>query len=216
MSQTFTFVEDGNFLINQFPGVTGPDGIQLLFTVTGTNSGVLAVNTAPPGSALSLTNIPYLKGSLVEQAAGTAITASGLVYVSANQAARGDLYLVLNWTSGSTVVLVSTASIGGGGGGSGGEVPAADVTPGTFGANSGSLGDYAVPDDFTVADLRTTNGPVTDLSLSGSTSTIRGGSGTGSGTTQFVARSAAGQTAAFVVASGTTVRWGLQKGTDAE
>lgn len=197
-----TYTEDGNFLLNAAPGLSGPDGIALLFTITGTTSGVLAVNTAPPGAAVALTNIPYLNGSLVEQSAGTAITASGLAYVSAAYAAL-DLYLVLNWTSGATVVQVSTNSSGSAGGGGGGDVPAGDVTPGTFGANSGSLGDYAVPDDFTVADLLTTSGTITRLSQSATTAAVNVGSGTGSGTSDLNVLAALGQNASVTLRAGT-------------
>lgn len=151
---SYTFVADGDYRINQTPGQSSEDGLVLSFGITGTTSGVLAVNTAPPGSAVSLSNIAYLNASLASQSAGTAITASGLAYVSATDAARGDLYLVLNWTSGETVVRVGPSSLGNAGG-AGGSVPAADVTAGTFGANSGSVGDYAFPDDVTVTDLLT-------------------------------------------------------------
>ena len=148
---SYTFTSDNQYLINAAPGVNGPDGIVCSFVISGTNSGVLKVNTAPPGSAVSLSSVPYLNASLALQSAGTAITATGLAYVSAADAARGDLYLDLNWTSGSVVVDVATASIGGGGS-SGGTVPAADVTAGTFGANAGETGDYTFPDDVVVND----------------------------------------------------------------
>ena len=153
---SFTMTADGNYLLNATPGVSSEDGLALSFTITGTNSGVLAVNTAPPGAALSLSDVAYLNGSLIAQSAGTAITATGLAYVSAETASRGDLYLVLNWTSGTVVVTVAPSSLGGSGSGApGGAIPAGDVTAGTFGANSGEVGDYAVPDDFTVADVLT-------------------------------------------------------------
>lgn len=151
MATTYTFSADDSYLINRAPGEASADGLVLSFTITGTNSGVLAVNTAPPGAAVSLSNIAYLNGSLVSQSAGTAITATGLAYVSAENATRGDLYLVLNWTSGSVVVNVAPSSLGGGGS-SGGTIPAGDVTSGTFGANTGDTGTYGFPNDVTVAD----------------------------------------------------------------
>lgn len=148
---TQTLTADGNFLLNATPGEASADGLALSFTITGTNSGVLAVNTAPPGAAVSLSDVAYLNGSLAAQSAGTAITATGLAYVSAETAARGDLYLVLNWTSGTVVVNVAPSSLGNSGTSPGGTIPAADVTAGTFGANSGETGIYTVPNGLVVA-----------------------------------------------------------------
>ena len=145
-----TLASDDTFLLNTAPGNNGPDGLVFSITVTGTNSLVLYKNTAPPGSAVSLTSIPYMNASLALQSAGTAITATGLAYVTQENAGF-DLYGTLNWTSGSVVIGAATASIGGGGS-SGGNVPAGDVTAGTFGSNSGETGDYTFPDDLVVAD----------------------------------------------------------------
>ena len=193
MSQTYTLAADGNFLLNAAPGLNGPDGLALLFTITGTSSGVLAVNTAPPGAAVSLTNIGYLNGSRVAQSAGTAITGSGLAYVSAANAAL-DLYLVLNWTSGTTVVQVATASSGGSGANT--SLPAGDITAGTFGSNSGETGGYTFPGDLT------TNGTSAALAQSATSGTVAVGLGTQTSSAQLVLRGAAAQTRAVTWRTG--------------
>lgn len=197
MPQTYTFESDNQYLINPAPGQASPDGLTLLFTITGTNSGVLKINTAPPGAAVSLTSIPYLNGSLALQSAGTAVTASGLAYILPEYTAN-DLYLDLNWTSGSTVVLVSPRASGGSGGGSGGETPAADVTPGTFGANIGSTGDYAFPDDVVVGDDADVVGDLT----AGTIASDGALSGTGITGTSLTINGAAANPAATVVTTG--------------
>jgi hypothetical protein len=181
----------GATLLNAAGANLSPDGIALSITVTGTNSLVLAQNTAPPGAAVSLSNVAYLNGSLVPQSAGTAITASGVYYILPANGSL-DLWGTNTWTSGSVVVRVSAASLGNAG--SGGPVSAGDVEPGTFGANVGSVGDYAVPDDFTVADQLTTSGTSTELSQAATTAAVNVGAGTNSGATVLRIRGAAGQT----------------------
>ncbi len=142
-----TLDADGDFLLNTGSQNVGPDGVQFAFTVTGTNSLVLKKNTAPPGAAVNLVSVAFVDGGLTARAADTAITATGIAYVSAADAAL-DLYATLNWTSGAVVVRTSAASIGG----PDGSVPAADVTPGTFGANTGAapVGGYSFPTGLTV------------------------------------------------------------------
>lgn len=167
--QTFTLSSTGVYRLNVAPDNVGPDGVRFQFTIDGTTSGVLAKNTAPPGSAVSLTNVAYLNASLVVQAAGTAVTASGLAYITAADAAL-DLYLTLTHTSGTVVVNVDKANIGGGSA-PGGAVPAADVTAGTFGANTGDTGDYTFPDDVTVTDVLTADELVADTSITGTLAT---------------------------------------------
>ena len=214
---TQTCTADGNFLLNATPGESSADGLALTFTITGTNSGVLAVNTAPPGAAVSLANVAYLNGALAPQSAGTAITASGLAYVSAETASRGDLYLVLNWTSGTVVVNVAPSSLGNSGASPGGTIPAADVTAGMFGANTGDVGDYSVPDDFTVGDVLTTSGATTSLSQSATTAQVNVGSGTGSGNSVTVVRGAAGTERILAFNTGTSsARWRLSANSTAE
>ena len=149
-------------------GVYGPDGIRFQFTESGTSSAVLSKNINPPGSAVSLTNVAYLNGSLALQSAGTAITGSGLAYVSAADVGL-DIYLTVTVTSGTLVVEMAPASIGGGT--SGGDIPAGDVTAGTFGSNSGSTGDYSFPDDVTVADVLTADELVGTTSITGTLAT---------------------------------------------
>jgi len=159
---TMTLSATGVYRLNVAPENIGPDGVRFDFTESGTVSGVLSKNIAPPGSAVSLTNVAYLNGSLASQSAGTAITASGLAYVSAADAAL-DLYMTLTVTSGSLVVAVAPANIGT----AAGDVSAGDITAGTFGANSGSVGDYGFPDDVTVADVLTADELVATTSITG-------------------------------------------------
>ena len=137
-------------LINVGGANTGPDGLQLIFTITGTNSLVLKKNTAPPGAAQSLSNIAYVNGSLAAQSAGTAITASGIAYITPENAGF-DIYATNTWTSGLVVVRAIPSSLGASSA-SGGTIPAADVTAGTFGANTGDVGDFTFPDDVVVND----------------------------------------------------------------
>lgn len=151
---TFTISDSSTVLVN--PGGTGegPDGVRLQCAVSGTNSVVLKKNINPPGVAASLVDVAYLNASLVAQSAGTAITSSGLAYVSAADAAY-DLYAVNTWTSGSVVITTAPAVIGGGAS----DVAAADITSGTFGANSGDVGTYLFPGSVTTATSQTiTNG----------------------------------------------------------
>lgn len=152
MGQTYTLSATGAYRLNIAPENVGPDGILLQFTESGTSSIVLSKNIAPPGTTASLTDIGYLNGSLVAQSAGTAITATGLAYVSAADAAL-DIYGTLTLTSGTLVVNVGPANLGAGG--NDGNLPAGDITAGTFGSNTGSVGDYTFPDDLTVADVLT-------------------------------------------------------------
>lgn len=212
-----TLSATGATLLNAGGANLSPDGMALSITVTGTNSLVLAQNTAPPGSAVSLTDVAYLNGSLVAQSAGTPITASGVYYIAAANASL-DLWGTNTWTSGSVVISISPASIGGGGG-AGGPVPAGDVTSGTFGANTGDVGDYEVPDDFTVADLLTTNGTSTELSQAATTSAVNVGAGTNSGATVLRIRGAAGQTRTLSWRTGAAAagdRWAIVAGATAE
>jgi hypothetical protein len=165
MGQTYTLTATGEYLLNVAPDNVSPDGICLQFTESGTASIVLAKNTAPPGSAVALTNVQYLNGSLAVQSAGTAVTASGLAYISAADAAL-PIYGTLTLTSGTLVVNVSPANIGSGGGG-GGPVGAADVTAGTFGASTGEVGDYTFPVDVAVTDVLTADELVATTSITG-------------------------------------------------
>ena len=112
MSQSVQYLtSDGDFLLNPAGEGVGPDGVVLTITVSGTNSLVLKKNMAAPGAAVSLVEVGYLNGSLAAQSAGTAITASGLAYVSREDAGF-DLYGALDWTSGSVLVKANTASLG--------------------------------------------------------------------------------------------------------
>ena len=137
-------------LINAGGSNSGPDGLQIIFTITGTNSLVLKKNTAPPGAAQSLSNIPYVNKSLAAQSAGTAVTASGIAYITPENAGF-DIYATNTWTSGAVVVRATPSNLGASSGG-GGTIPAADVTSGTFGANTGDVGDFTFPDDVVVND----------------------------------------------------------------
>lgn len=162
-----TLDADAATLLNPAAANVGPDGVCFTFTITGTNSLVLSKNTAPPGATPVLVDVAYLNGSLALQSAGTAITATGLAYVSPDDAAL-DLWATLNWTSGAVVSFASAANLGaGGGGGSGGPVSAGDVTAGTFGQFTGSTGDYAFPDDVTVADDLTAADVIATATISG-------------------------------------------------
>lgn len=172
---TQTFTSTGTYLLNTSPENIGPDGIMLQFTETGTQSMVLSKNTAPPGAAASLTNVAYLNGSLAVQSAGTAVTASGLAYVSAADAAL-PIYGTLTSTSGSLVVSVSPANLGG----SEGSISAADITPGTFGANTGATGTYTAPG--TLAATAVTGTTVTGTTVTGTTQVATGAAALGSGT----------------------------------
>jgi hypothetical protein len=107
-----TLTESGVYLLNTGGQNATAAGLALLLTEDGTQSIVLAVNTAPPGAAVSLTNIPYLTDTLAPIAGGTAITSSRLIYVAAQYAAL-DLYGTLTATSGSLVVQVSPWNSGG-------------------------------------------------------------------------------------------------------
>lgn len=101
---TQTLSSDGDFrLLHGGENVTPNVGVALQFTVTGTNSFVLGRNTAPPGSAVSLAEIPYTAADGETIAAGVALTTSQLVYLRAEDAAT-DVYATLAWTNGSVVV----------------------------------------------------------------------------------------------------------------
>ena len=164
--QTHYFTSDGDFRINTGGQGVGPDGLVVSFVITGTNSVVLKKNTAPPGSAVSLTSIGYLDDALAAVVADTAITATGTVYVSREDAGF-DLYAVLNWTSGDVLVRVATASVGG----PEGSLVAADISPGTFGANSGATGAYAAPGAFDVVGALTAGTVASDAGVSGTSLT---------------------------------------------
>lgn len=197
----------GATLLNVGGANVSPDGLALMLTVTGTNSLVLSRNTAPPGAAVSLSNVAYLNGSLVAQSAGTAITASGVVYISADLAGA-DIWGTNTWTSGAVVVFAGPAAIGGPT--TGGSIPAGDITAGTFGSNSGETGDYNFPDDVTVADVLTTLGTSVEIAQSATSATLALGLGTQSGGAAYVVRGAAAQSRGYfwrtgVAASGN--RW---------
>lgn len=192
----YTFDTTGTSLLNVGGQTLGDDGLQLQFTVTGTNSIVLKKLTSPPGAAQSFTNVAWVNESNVLQSAGTAITASGLARISSADAAN-DIYLTLTATSGSVVVLTGPWNAGNSGGGGGGNVPAADVTAGTFGANSGETGAYGAPGDLTVGGQLTTTGTAL-LAQSTTTATSATGTGTGSSSTSHVIRAASGQTSSLV------------------
>ena len=145
----------------------GPDGLVVKFTVTGTNSLVLKKNTAPPGSAPSYTDVPYLNALLVAQVAGTAITASGLAYVSAADAAL-DLFATNTFTSGEVVVFTSPANVGG----PDGAIPFGDVTGGTAGSNTGSTEAYAVPGAFDAAGALSGATVASDADVTGTVGTF--------------------------------------------
>lgn len=101
---TKTLDQDGSFrVLTGGENVTPNVGVALQFTVTGTNSFVLGRNTAPPGSAVTLMDIPYTAADGETIAAGVAMTTSQLVYLRAEDAAT-DVYVTLAWTSGSVVV----------------------------------------------------------------------------------------------------------------
>lgn len=125
--------------INPAGANSSPDGVLVQFTVTGTNSVVLKKNAAPPGAAQNLVNVAFRNASLVSQSAGTAITASGLAYVSAEDSSL-DLYAVNTFTSGSVIVSVGGASLGQ----PGGAIPAGDVQPGRLGENTGGAPQYVI------------------------------------------------------------------------
>lgn len=205
---TYTISASSTVLINEGGENLGPDGLRLQFTVTGTNSAVLKVNTAPPGSAASYTDVAYLNQSLVAQSAGTAVTSSGLVYIPLASCGN-DLYVTNTWTSGSVVITTAPANIGGGSG-SVGDIPAGDITSGTFGANSGDTGTYAFTGTVTTA------GAQADLVQSSTTSTLNVGTGTGSGQAIVNVRSAAGQVSSQVFRSGTSARWQVGRNSDTE
>lgn len=196
----FTLDATATTLVNTGGTNIGPDGVCFQFTVTGTNSVVLKKNTAPPGAAASYTNVAYVDGSLVAQAAGTAITATGIAYVSAADAAL-DLYATNTWTSGAAVLHVSAANIGGSGS-SGGPVPAADVTAGVLGANTGETGTYSTPGAFAVATSITSNGSSDAFSQGSTTASVVAGAGTNSGASQFIVRGAAAQVRAYTWRTG--------------
>ncbi len=238
-----TLDADAATLLNPGAANVGPDGVCFTFTITGTNSLVLSKNTAPPGSTPVLVDVAYLNGSLALQSAGTAITATGLAYVSPDDAAL-DLWATLNWTSGAVVSFASAANLGaGGGGGSGGPVSAGDVTAGTFGQFTGSTGDYAFPDDVVVADDLTANDLIgvatvqggaitgttgvfsgalsntaTTASLAQSTTTaqVNVGTGTGSGATALMVRGAAALNRTLEFQTASTSRWAFLVNNTAE
>ena len=182
---TYTISASSTVLINAGGENLGPDGLRLQFTVTGTNSAVLKVNTAPPGSAVSYTNVAYLNQSLVLQSAGTAVTSSGLVYIPLASCGN-DLYVTNTWTSGSVVITTAPANIGGGSGPIG-NLPAGDITAGTFGLNSGETGTYTFPGAATVTGAFTTatstvSGTATATQLQSIAGTVTATSGAGRGT----------------------------------
>ena len=191
-----TLDSTGTFLLNTGPGQSGPDGLQLIFTVTGTNSLVLKKNTAPPGSAQSLSNIAYVNGSLAAQSAGTAVTASGIAYITPENAGF-DIYATNTWTSGAVVVRATPSNLGASSG-AGGTIPAADVTAGTFGANTGDVGDFTFPDDVVVNDDADVVGDLT----AGTIASDGALSGTGATVTSLTVNGAAANPAAVVTTTG--------------
>lgn len=103
MASAISMVADGTYRLNVGGANVDPDGgLALQFTVAGTNSLVLKANVAPPGAAQDLQGIEYTSDDGETIAADTAITASGIVYVTPAHAAL-DLYADLNWTSGSVL-----------------------------------------------------------------------------------------------------------------
>lgn len=79
-----------------------------------TGSAVVKVNTAPPGQAVSLSNVAYINAATgVTISAGTPITAVGGYIVPDTQNGY-DLYLAYTHTSGSAVVVVLTEDAGAG------------------------------------------------------------------------------------------------------
>jgi hypothetical protein len=107
MSQTINLT--GAYLINTGGVNVGPNGVQFSFDEVGTVSIVLSKNTAPPGSAVSLTDVAFVDGSGVAQAAGTAIEADGSARVSANDAGY-DLWATVTVTSGYVIVRSAPAN----------------------------------------------------------------------------------------------------------
>lgn len=104
MAQAQTLDSDGTFLVNRGgTNVSTDGGLQVDINVTGTNSLVLNVNTAPPGAVVNLVEVAYTEDGGEAIAAGTAITASTLVFLTPDVASQ-DLYAVLAWTSGRVLV----------------------------------------------------------------------------------------------------------------
>lgn len=131
-----------------------------------TGSIVLKQNTAPPGSAVSLSSVSYFNattGALV--AAGTAITAGGSVVVPWTGL---DLYADYTHTAGS-VQITCMAGAGQFGGLS---VAAADVTAGTFGAYTGETGTYTFPGALTAVGAVT--GAAASFTTGAFSSTVSG------------------------------------------
>jgi hypothetical protein len=106
---TITISASGTVLLAPIGQALGVEGRALRITESGTVSLVLAQNTAPPGAAVSLSNVAYRTFSGEAVAAGTAITTSQTVIVSE---AGYDLYVVATVTAGSVAIDVAPANDG--------------------------------------------------------------------------------------------------------
>ena len=187
--------------LDSVTNVTGNQAVTLTGDATGSGAGTLvttlATVNANTGAFGSSTYIPTFT-----------VNGKGLITAASGNAVIAPASTLTGTTLAANVVTSSLTTIGTL---VAGAVPASLVTAGTFGA-----GAYTFPSTLVVTSTLTQNGSAANLVQSTTTSTLGVATGTGSGSTNILVRSAAAQYAQFIFQTGTVNRWALYKDIDAE